>query len=364
INISRIDSMSMSRLRAVLAQNMYHEEQSQPHYSVYSQGTSSSKVTLNFIHHDPPIWNEDTIFMGPKSAHMRTGVFGHPTDRYAEQLRDYYRGRDYYEAGVTPTSQLHEAIGIGGQTIELFPSIFRRNVYSNSSNSQKVRNIPIHLDVNAYIEGGNFLSNGASPGKRIFLLGTDALAYTTRMAAKPNDPHIYSQTVTHLSDQIGVKPGDKLLIVPQRTFHIDMSMTFTGENEIVLADSAKTHSILFPNEPPKSLTIDQTKLENLIQKKLENEGISVVRKPWSGARKTDFNLFNGEFVKSNDTQETYFLTNGIFDVPEFARREIEEDIIAFYRDRGIEVEFTPKRDASTYLQNGGGIGCLTNSLQS
>lgn len=364
INLSAVDGMTQSRVHSQLAQNGFHHKESGYGYSVHEQGTSNAKVTLNFTPDAPPTWNEDTVFLGPKSAHMRDASFSRPPDLYSQQLVSHYRDVDAYEAGVIPSQELNGATGMGGNTTELHRSIFVRSVFSSREGNNKVRHIPTQFDINAFIEGGNLLSNAAEPGKRIFLLGTDAVALTTRMSSDPTHPNIYNDTKQHLERELGLLGNDRLIIIPQRTFHLDMSLTFTGEKEVVLADSLHSHRLQFPGKRPSDVSVAQSLLENSISRKLRQEGISVIRKPWSGTTSRDFNLFNGEFVKSNDTGKMYFLTNGIFNMPDDARKNLESDIEGFYADRNIEVALTPSDDASNYFDKCGGIGCLTNGLHS
>lgn len=365
VNTCIQDAASWNHLMSILSNNNFYHETSDRHTSVYGQGTSNAKVTVNYTRTRPPIWNEDTIFMGAKSAHMRTATFCQPIDTYSRALIDYYRNFDNQAAGVRDPKGLKLITSHGGVTSELYNSVFKRSVFSHSIDPPRLRDIPIEFSIDVFIEGGNMLSNGSKfPGNRVFLIGVDSIALTSRHAQNPNYPNIVPETIKHMSGQLGLEEGDKLIVVPQRTFHLDMSMTFTGEKEVVLADSLKSHNIQFPNKAPDKLTIDQFQIENLIEDRLRTEGLSVIRKPWSGSKNTDFCLFNGEFVKSNDTGKVYFLTNGIFNVPEFARREIESDLEAFYQERDIEAVLTPSTDSSAYLSMDGGLGCLTNSLHS
>ena len=150
-------------------------------------------------------------------------------------------------------------------------------------------------------------------------------------------------------------------------------MAFVGEKEIILNDNKRVHQHFTPNFGMSENTENTAISEDAVEATLEKQEVTVIRQPWGGGLK-QYDFFNGEFVKSNDGEKTYFLTNGF--VPKtsmLSRRhtdevqkgqELQEQVTAFFASKGIEVVFSDPVTATQSLSLHGGIGCTTNSLYS
>lgn len=386
--------------RSELAKAGLSLEHEEGRSATYGREGSDAKVVINRSSLDRVVnWSEDVQFFGRSSMHTRDRALQAslpPPPRYAvvqststsvspEELtglsRDaleragqdrvvtvdgsslnYRRESDWTELGLRNPVQHSLAMYAGNSTID-FPAI--PEAVSAPTGQQGTRAFPKKESIFAAIDGGNFLSNGAVRGDRLYLVGLDSVAITFDYISQQSDAgHVTPKDAMDLiKAELHPIQNDRVVFVEQPTYHIDMSMTVSGENEVVLSDTRALHQMLNPDEEMSEFASNKALLEDCVEAQLTQAGVDVERKPWAGEAVTSFNLFNGEFVRSEETEQSYFITNGIFGVEEPMAEVIKEDIREFYDAVGITVLFSDSDLAKTLLEKGyGGIGCKTNGV--
>ncbi|WP_299211263.1 hypothetical protein [uncultured Tateyamaria sp.] len=331
---------------------------------VFSKDGKKAKVILNQSSQPHLLnWAEDVVFMGKHSAHTRDGAFQADLESGVDSALEWRREDDWVELGLRDPERHSYAVGSGNRTID-FRAIPEEFLAPDSASGDQ-RVFRKRESILAAIDGGNFLSNGAPRGERLYIVGLDSVAFTfdylvkkgTVQNATPEDAKAAIQ------EALSLKDNDRLVFVEQPSFHIDMSMTVSGDNEVVLSDTRALNALVNPDQELSDFDYNKSLLEDKVQAQLEEAGVRVEREPWAGPISTEFNLFNGEFVRSEDTGKSYFITNGLFGLDEETKTILTDEIEEFYDAVGVEVVLSDEATARALLCAGsGGIGCKTNGV--
>lgn len=334
--------------------------------------------------HMLPSWSEDVLFMGNHNAHVLEEEF---TREFSvadlkEIRREIHTRRK--DAWITLGISEPLAHSINMSTGNRYHYDARKSAngpdfdipnttHVLSARTERPREIVKTSSIAASIEGGNYLSNGAKRGERVHIIGLDSVSATRFLMEQkaasisttrgPAPSVTFLEAQNQIKDQLYLNSSDKVVFVEQPSFHIDMSMLFVGPNEVVLSDTTQFVQLVESELTEES--INKAKLEGSVARTLEENEITVHRKPWASPSASSMSCFNGEFVAcSNADKRVLFLTNSAFGIDDVHKNAIHADIISFFRDREIDVVFAPEYESREWLTNGGGIGCKTNMLHS
>lgn len=352
---------------------------------VFQNSPQGTTITLQRQAVSPPNWPEDVMFMGNKSMHRLANEFSGPLGPGGQDGREAIIAsrREGFEALNIPDAEMFaRAMRTGNSAAEIDYVPAATKTYSTRSGQPTLRAIPQKRSISAAIEGGNILGNGAEPGRRKFIVGLDSVALTQAHMQSRSPQTSFDEAKEQVRRELQLAEGDTVTFVEQPSFHLDMTMSFCGENEVVLNDSKQYFELRQRNHsenpgiPALNVPLDEMeqnaesygKIEDSIQADLENMGITVHRKPWASEdRLTTF--FNTEIVKTNDDKRLlicgdFFQKGNSIALSKRDVDDLKADFRVFYAARGVDVEFLSQAATGAILTKGGGLGCKVNGMRS
>jgi hypothetical protein len=268
--------------------------------------------------------------MGKKSAHVVSqeftlhGDFKAPFNLSIDIVAR--RSESWKKIGLEIPKLHAQKVGVGASHGDVTKSLSIRKIVPQltqvHTDRNRVRDVRKKESILAAIEGGNFLSNGADRGSRVYLVGLDSVAATrsfmgnVKATARTQFNTVSFDTAKDkIRDQLHLEGNDILLFIEQPTYHIDMSMMFVSEKTVILNDCnnfANTYMQDDLDEMGAMYVRNTIALENHVADVLKQGGLEVIRKAWASPIPGELNHINGEFVSTPHSENGLFLTTGGF----------------------------------------------------
>lgn len=353
--------------------------------AVFHSDRQNVTITLNAQAVAPPSWPEDTMFISQNSLHRLADEFSGPLGPDNGKAKDAiikHRIETYDRLGIPDPDSFARALMTGGSHHEIDAVPAEMKTYSRRSGEPSLRSLPQRKSIAAAIEGGNILGNAAEPGRQKFLVGRDSVALTLAHMKRHNEQATYEEAKERIIKELHLTGADAVTFLNQTSYHIDMTMNFCGENEVVLNDSkayfdmrkssfAEGRGTVALNVTMEELEQNAnsfSKVEQSVQKELEADGFTVHRKPWASEDHLT-TLFNIETVKTHENKNIVLATDfyqkdNSAAISQQDIAAIKADFVLFYARRGFDVEFMSSGLAETLLTAHGGIGCKVNGMRS